>query len=241
MARSVKPTLLILPGTLCDARVWHDMFAGIEDQWPCWHVDYRHAECISTMADLALAAAPGKIIPIGISMGGMVALDIWRRASERVSGLVLFDMDPGGDTPERRARRDEQLLSATHGRFLEMITSRLLPVYFSSESRSAALAREIVISMALDQGIGAYAAQLTALATRKDSWMDLPGIDVPVLIACGEDDQICSPELHARMAAAIPFSTSFTIPEAGHLSPLEQPAIARHMLRSWLTDIDKAI
>ncbi len=195
------------------------------------------------MAEVALAAVDGPIIPIGLSMGGIVALDIWSKAPERVVAMALFDMDPGADTLERRAKRDAQVNQAMHGNFLDMIETQLLPAYFSAErsadkmprvSRDAL--RRTVVAMAIDHGAVAYAAQAEALANRPDFWSLLDSIDVPTLIACGADDRICLPATHIRMASRLPLgrATFRSIAAAGHLSPLEQPAATTSVLRSWL-------
>ena len=198
------------------------------------------------MAAEALAKVNGSIIPIGLSMGGIVALDIWRQAQDRVAALALFDTDPGADTSARRVKRDAQVESATHGKFLEMIETQLLPAYFSPAHSADALPhaanasmRDTVVAMALDQGAEAFAAQATALATRRDSWPLLESISVPTLVACGVDDRICLPETHMRMAAMLPLGTATfrSIATAGHLSPLEQPESTTRELQTWLNSL----
>ena len=81
------------------------------------------------MATNALAQITGLVIPIGLSMGGMVALEIWRQAAERVAAIALFDTDCGADTIARRMNRDTQILSAVHGEFHEMVKTQLVPAY----------------------------------------------------------------------------------------------------------------
>ena len=198
------------------------------------------------MAAVALAQVDGPIVPIGLSMGGIVALDIWRQAPERVTAMALFDTDPGADTLERRAKRDGQVSLAARGNFLDMIETQLLPTYFSAErpaDGSTQVSREslrrTVISMAIDHGAVAYAAQAEALATRPDSWPLLESIDVPTLIACGADDRICLPATHIRMASRLPLgkATFRSIAAAGHLSPLEQPEVTTSLLYSWLASL----
>ena len=235
---NLPATLLFLPGTLCDERMWEAQFLALSKDWPCTFVDYRFEESIFAMAMTALAQVSGPLIPIGLSMGGMVALEIWHQAPERVSALALFDTDPGADTPERCRNRDAQVLAATHGGFRSMVETQLAPAYTSPRNSAGttagAVLRQKVIEMALDQGVAAFAAQVTALATRQDNWPLLGGIGVPTLVACGADDQLCLPEWHRRMAAIIPASTFESIEAAGHLSCLEQPDATTRLLQSWL-------
>lgn len=241
--RSLLPTLLFLPGTLCDRRVWDESVQSLGRDWPRVFVDVRFETSISAMAAAALEAAEGLIIPIGHSMGGIVALDIWRQARERVAAMALFDTDSGADTPERRAKREAQVNAATQGGLREMIESQLLPAYFLPTRdtdvpvrASRAALHETVITMALEQGVDAFAAQAAALATRSDAWHLLDSINVPTLIACGAEDRICLPETHVQMAARLPMAmaTFRSIAAAGHLAPLEQPEATSRVLRSWL-------
>ncbi len=195
------------------------------------------------MAAAALDEAKGSIIPIGISMGGIVALELWHQAAGRIVAMALFDTDPGADTPERRVKRDAQVNTAKRGDFRAMIESQLAPTYFSQTRSidhtlraSDESLHKIVVEMALDQGADAFAAQANALATRTDAWPLLEGINVPTLIACGAEDRICPPQTHVRMAAQLPMgmATFRTIAGAGHLSPLEQPETTTRVLQTWL-------
>ena len=186
------------------------------------------------MAAKALAGVDGAVIPIGLSMGGIVALEIWRQAAGRVTALAIFDTDPGADTLERRSKRDAQIGSATEGDFRAMVESQLIPGYFSIMQPSGARLYDTVIAMALDQGAAAFAAQSRALTTRRDAWSLFKSINVPTLVACGADDRICPPETHQRMAALLRLPTFAVIPDAGHLAPLEQPEVTARILQQWL-------
>jgi pimeloyl-ACP methyl ester carboxylesterase len=242
LAAAQRPTLLLLPGTLCDDRVWNQQRRALSPDWPCAIVDYGAADSINAMAANALAEHAGSLIPVGLSMGGMVALEIWRQASNRVVAMALFDTDCGADTNERRQNRDAQILAAVHGDFRDMVETQLLPSYFSADSVSNAKThqalREAVIAMALSLGVATFAAQITALATREDSWPLLKDISIPTLVACGADDRICTPDSHRRMASAMRLTAFAQIDNAGHLPTIEQPAHTTNVLRSWLETLE---
>jgi pimeloyl-ACP methyl ester carboxylesterase len=234
------PTLLFLPGTLCDERLWQVQQQALSAGWPHTIVNYRFADSIPAMAAQALHENTGLLIPIGLSMGGMVALEVWHQAPERVAALALFDTDCGADTVERRKKRDAQILAAVHGDFRQMVETQLAPNYFSPTHSADVRATTVeslqhtITSMALDLGVAAFAAQITALATRTDYWPLLKTVSVPTLIACGADDQICKPESHRDMASQIKNATFVQIDNAGHLPPLEQPDATTLALRNWL-------
>ncbi len=233
-----------MPGTLCDERLWKAQQQALSTQWSCDVVDYQLADSISAMATKVLAQNTGLVIPIGLSMGGMVSLEIWRQAPERVAAMALFDTDCGADTLDRRKNRDAQILLAVHGEFHQMVKTQLVPAYFSIEDVNGdaanKAARKTAIAMALDLGVAAFAAQITALATRKDSWPLLDTISVPTLIACGANDRICSPESHRKMVSLIDHATFIEINDAGHMPPLEQADATTLALQKWLDGLKLA-
>jgi pimeloyl-ACP methyl ester carboxylesterase len=226
------PTLLFLPGTLCDSRVWQGVATQLAD-WPHVFVDYRAENRTTAMADKALASAAGTVIPIGLSMGGMVALEIWQRAPERVAALGLFDTNPDADTVERRQRRDAQLAHATEFGMASLAATQLIPSYRLTEHRH----EQTVISMAADQTIEDFAAQCDALTHRTNMWPRLNQITVPTLIACGENDQLCPPEVHAHMASEVNHPSYHVIADAGHIASLDAPTIIADLLAGWLGEL----
>ena len=234
-------TLLFLPGMLCDGRLWEAQHRALAISRPCVLADYRYDASIVAMAATALDQAPGQVIPIGLSMGGIVALEIWRQAPERVVAMALFDTNPGPDTSERCAMRETQSRAATAHGMRAMVASQLVPTYFSSAQTADTSLSECVIAMAIDQGLMGYAAQSAALATRQDAWPLLEHITVPTLVSCGTDDQICPLELHRRMVALLPNATLQAIANAGHIAPLEQPLATTCVLQTWLKSIEAIV
>lgn len=205
----------------------------LRHEWTCVVARYHSENRIARMAVAALKSVEGRIIPIGHSMGAMVALEIWRKARERVDALALFDTDPGPDTVGRAARRDIQVRMALSGKFSAMVESQLLPAYFSPSHEHNEKFREEVMAMAKEQGVSAFVAQAEALANRADAWPLLAGIDAFTLVACGEDDRICPPRIHQQMAKRLPASSYECIANAGHFAPLEQPRATAELLKNW--------
>ena len=228
---------MFLPGTLCDERLWAFQYAALSAEWPCVNVDYRNERSVADMAGVALGSRAGMLIPIGLSMGGMVALEMWCRAPQRVAALALFDTDAGADTADRAKSRQQLLLQVENGGAHALLTAareQLVPRYFARPALAFPQAFEIAVDMAVTQGAAAYAAQHHALATRQDYWAALPTIAVPTLIACGDDDPVCTSALHVEMSAAIPSASLHQIPAGGHLPPLAQPTLTRDVLATWL-------
>ena len=226
-------TLLFLPGTLCDERVWEPTRAALSSEWHGIHVDYRHKTSISAMARHALSVAEGDLIPIGHSMGAIVALEMWRRSPQRVRAMALFGINPGAEVIARQLRRESQVQAAFTGALEDLARRQLAPFYFAQPESSGVLT-DLVVDMAIKQGPGAFAAQSDALTSRRDYWPILGSIKTPTLLACGEHDLICPPKQHGQMCEMMQQVSFVQIPDAGHLAPLEQVGMVSTALQEWL-------
>ncbi len=227
-------TLLFLPGLLCDARLFRDQVAALAPERRCLVADLTHDDSIGAMAERALRLVPdgAPFALCGLSMGGYVAFEIWRRAPARVARLALLDTSARADTPEQLRRRRALLALSESGMF-RGVTPRLLPQLLHPDHVAGPLGAE-VMAMAERVGRPAFHRQQRAIMARVDSRPDLPRIAVPTLVAVGEQDALTPPELAEEMAAAIPGARLAHIPDAGHLPPMETPAAVTALLRSWL-------
>jgi pimeloyl-ACP methyl ester carboxylesterase len=173
-----------------------------------------------------------KAVVAGLSMGGYVGLALFRLAPERVRGLILIDTRETADSEEARKGRHEAAESVRR-EGTEGVIDAMLPKMLTAEA-PAELRREVRAMMGRASAEGIVIA-LRAMAGRPDSTPLLPEIRVPVLIAAGQDDPITPPSDAERMAAAIEASTLVIIPEAAHLSNLEQPAVFNGAVERWLS------
>jgi pimeloyl-ACP methyl ester carboxylesterase len=230
----MRPTLVFLPGTLCDARVWRPVADALCTDFPCAAPEYGDQDSIAAMAGAMLARCAGPLVPVGLSMGGIVALEMWRQAPQRIVGLGLWSTNPGADTAQRKEARALQLAAAATDGMHALGAQRLAPAYFAARGAALAHLAQTVAAMAHDAGIARFAAQSAALSTRSDSWPTLPSITVPVLVAYGTRDTVCPPPDQRRMAALLPRVSLHAVAGAGHLAPLEQAAGSAALLRAWL-------
>lgn len=237
-------SLLFLPGTLCDCRAWRPVADALridcKNTTPHYFVEYAAISSIGEMAERALTYASGTVIPIGLSMGGAVALEMWRQAPHRIASMVLCGTDASADTPARYAMRAEQFSIAMHEGLAAMLAT-VMDKYFvaDSEDKLSALQR-CAYGMAQQQGLPALIAQHRALTHRRDNWPWLSAMTAPTLILCGEVDTICPPEIHARMALCLPNSRYEIISKAAHLAPLQQPSQVAAYIAQWLAASDLA-
>lgn len=234
-----RPKILLLPGNMCGDRMWDAILPAL-DGWPVARPVLLE-NSIGAMADTCLVNHSGPLIPIGFSMGAIVALAIAQTAPERVAAIGLIDVNPGPDRPDRAAHRLRQQRDVLANGVEQTVIDELKPSYFAHENRSHAHLRSLVLEMARDLGPKVFLAQSEALRTRPDHRTVLSALDVPKLLAVGEQDTLCPPQLHRQLANGLSNCELHVVPGAGHMLPLEQPAKLATHLSNWLIRIEKEI
>ena len=217
---------------MCDERVWRDMPRALLAQ--AVHADLSLDDNIPAMAGRTLAATDGVLIPIGLSMGGIVALEMARQAPARISGMVLSDTNAGADIAERAAARPSQQERVRAGELETLIADELKPAYLAECNRNNQPLRALILQMAVDLGDEVFVRQSEALRTRADLRGVLDTFVGPVLLTCGAEDRLCPPEWHFEMAARCADGQVEVFHDAGHMLPLEQPEKFSTTVRSWL-------
>lgn len=101
--------LVLRPGMMCDARLFAPQIAALSHQRPILVVPLTGANTMTALAGQVLNCAPSAFALAGLSMGGIVAMEIMRQAPERVTRLALMDTNPRADTPESAANRAAQI------------------------------------------------------------------------------------------------------------------------------------
>ncbi|ASL49055.1 Putative non-heme bromoperoxidase BpoC (plasmid) [Burkholderia sp. AD24] len=237
MALAARAGFLLLPGTLCDARLFDPLRETLGRFGPTFDADYADAGSIEAMAESALRSAGpaerhGALIPVGVSMGGIVALEILGSAPARIGGLILFATNPAADTPAAQERRSAQLRSAD----AEGIDSlaRQLAALYASPAHDETAPSTTVRDMARSVGLDAFRRHADALTHRRDYRATLPSITVPTLVIGGAHDAICTPRSQSVLAAQIPMARYAELPHAGHLALLDASDDCRTVVADWL-------
>jgi len=176
----------------------------------------------------------------GLSMGGYVAQHIAARHPERVAALVLVDTKLEADTPDARAVRLD--LAAKVGRLGQRIVGeamipRLLAREFPAAAKAERMAiEELLLRTILAQPVATIQAALHALADRPDMTEAMRTVTAPTLLVVGADDQITPPACLEAAEAIMPRARLLIVPEAGHMAPLEQPAVFNAALVEFLRE-----
>jgi len=224
--------LLLLGGTACDARLFAPLLERLG--WPLTQVVVLEgAETTPALAAHLLAQAPARFALLGFSLGGIVALEMMAQAPERIAGLALLDTTARPDPAENAAQRRLAVDKARAAGMGDYIADAWAELVAPANADNAAL-RALISAMARDSGVELLAAQAEVAIHRADSRPRLDDIAVPTLILAGAEEAVCPLAAHQELADGIAGARYFTIPQAGHFAPLENPAsVARHV-RDWL-------
>jgi 3-oxoadipate enol-lactonase len=180
-----------------------------------------------------LGEVDGDFIAVGISMGGYLAFELWRQASQRIPALVLADTRATPDTPEGKNARDDAIRVLGEAGF-DPFWEDLAPKLFAPTADPAVVAR--VRAIAAEQEITALTSALLTLRDRVDSSPTLAMIDVPTLVIVGEEDVLTPPEAAAELEDGITRARLVRVPNVGHLTPLEAPEEFNEAVLGFLSE-----
>lgn len=223
---------MILPGLMCDSRMFSAQLSAFSD---ILVVDGFYAGChhISDMADYALARAPEKFALLGHSMGARIALEVIRKAPERVERIAFADtgIHPvrAGEAEKRHALRD---VGRQHG-MAALVNEWLPPMMAPAQQENAALVA-MLHDMAVDAGLATFEAQIDALLSRPAVEDLLPTINCPAFAIVGDEDIWSPVDQHQSIVDQIPGAQLRVVKGAGHMLPAEKPQEFNEILREWL-------
>lgn len=225
--------LVLLPGMMCDARLYWQQIVAFSGGMALQFAPVTTADTIEALAVDVLARAPDRFALAGLSMGGIVAMEVIRRAPERVTRIALMDTNPLAESPDVAARREPQMVRVRAGRLRQVMVEEMKPNYLAAGPEADAIL-DLVLDMAETLGPDVFVRQSRALRRRPDQQGTLRRIGVPALVLCGEHDRLCPVRRHELMAELIPTAVLVVIPGAGHLPVLEAPASVNRALEQWL-------
>jgi len=227
--------LVLLPGMMCDERLFAYQINELSKRREVHFAKITDHETISELASDVLNNAPPVFALAGLSMGGIVAMEIVSQAPERVERLALLDTNPLAELPDVLKRRGPQIDAIKNGQLKEIIRDEMKPNYLFDGVRKTEILK-LCMDMALDIGPDAFIRQSIALRDRVDQKNTLGSYKRPALVLCGRHDVLCPLERHELMHTLLENSKLEIIEDAGHLPTLEQPKITTIALASWLED-----
>lgn len=229
---------MLLPGFLCDETVWKNQLAVLRPHFECLAPDYGTLDSFTAMARHVIEQAPDRFAVAGHSMGGRIALEIFRQAPGRVTHIALLDTGyralPSGDAGREEERKRRALLAIARERGMRAMAANWIPPMLHPARRNDSALVEEITSMFERKTPDIFEAQMNALLARPDCLDILTGIRCPALVLTGSDDTWSHPRQHEEIAAAIPGSTLAVVPECGHMSTMECPGDITSALKKWI-------
>ena len=219
--------MVLLPGTLCDAALWAHQRAALADHADVQVGDLTRSTSVGSVADDVLRDAPETFSLAGFSLGVIIALEIMRRAPERVERLALLSANAGGSTPEHFAAWDVWEAQTRAGDLKQVLCT------LAGWSKDHSEVETLIKTMGERVGEAAFLRQLDTLRSRPDSRPDLARITCPTLLIAGRNDRVTPVAGHEEIGRALP-AAILTVLECGHYSPVEQPEAVSSALRGWL-------
>lgn len=225
--------LVLVPGMMCDARVWETQITVMSYSRVVMTAPVCRGDRIEEMASDLLSALPSKFAICGHGMGGVIALEIQRRAPERVLRLALIGTNALADTPPEAADREPRMIAAKAGRYDTLLETELIPRYVG-EGRDRDRALSIFSEMAASIGADLYARQERAMQRRRDQQSTLRKITQPTLVLAGGQDRVVPLKRQEFVSELIPYASFNVIERAGHLPMLEEPEATTEALYAWM-------
>ncbi|SEB20018.1 alpha/beta fold hydrolase [Variovorax sp. YR216] len=229
----MTPVLLLIPGMLNDAAVWHGVVEAMGPQ-----VQVRTAAPVQpSIAEMAQAAwalladvpAQQPVVLAGFSLGGYVAIEMLARPARPLRAALLLSTSARPETPEGAATR-EKSIAAMQRDFAKVVDGI---VQWSTVLPSPERVRELT-DMMLRVGADTAMRQLRAIAARGDHRAPLSRLDLPVTVLCGREDRTTPAALSEEIAALVPGARCEIVDGASHMLPVEQPQAVARALREWL-------
>ena len=225
--------LVLLPGLMCDARLFQPQIARLSRDRAVTVAPIGGGDRIEEIASGLLDQLPHRFALAGLSMGGVVALELVRRAPDRVTRLCLMATDAQADTPQIAANREELIVGALAGRLEEVMRKVIGTDTLAPGPRRLPILDDM-LQMASELGPDLFVRQMRALQRRPDQQGTLRRIKVPTLVLCGAHDTLTPVRKHSFMAELIPEAVLHVVNDAGHLPTLEAPEETTKALIDWL-------
>ena len=223
-----KPTLILIPGLLCDHAVWQFQTTALQE-----HVNiiipkisgFNQSESI---IESILEQSPAQFLLAGHSMGGWLALELMRKHSHRVTKLCILASSASLDTLQKTRLR-KQMIKLISSVSADDMAERLADLYsYKPETR------RLVVNM-FKRNMVDFIPQQYAMLQRICCEDVLPEIHVPTTVIVGEHDQeFFKPS--KNMVNAIPNSRFITLEHCGHMLMLEEPTQCTQAMLDWVVD-----
>lgn len=225
------PTVLLIPGLVSDDFVWSGVLAALRDILPTVVADVTSQTSIPQMASELLAQNAGRLILVGHSMGGRVAMEMARMAPGRIAGLALLNtgMHPKRDGEETKR---QAMIDLAHQQGMSALAAQWLPGMMNSQSVPDPDMMAALTEMVCRMTPEIHERQLRALLSRPDAAASLT-YRGPMLLITGRQDVWSPIAQHQDIARLCPQARLEIVENAGHFAPVEQSETVAKLAADW--------
>lgn len=224
-------TIVLLPGLGSSEELWT----------PCMQVlrrkgvrvvcaDYRDLDDVGAMAARAVSLVEGMILPVGLSMGGYVALEIVRQYPDRVSGLGLCCTTAKADSEQRKQERLAEIAAGAAAYASKRQLDSHFQYYLAPAHQNRVEIIDCMRRMDAEAGFETQARHAKACMNRLDSRAMLERITLPTLIFGGKNDPLFPVATHVELFQSMQEAYLVLAPHCGHVASLEQPEFLAEVL-----------
>ncbi|MBW2461991.1 MAG: alpha/beta fold hydrolase [Deltaproteobacteria bacterium] len=249
--RGQGPDLVLWHSLLCDSGMWRRQRVAFEEHYRVVAIDapghgrsgnvrspFTMDDCVDAAVQVLDAVGIESAAWVGLSWGGMVGMRLAARHPARVSALVLLDTSARPErTLKRLAYRPLQVIASRIGA-VRPLAKALTPIFFSPHTLRSEpdIVDSFVRTLTRMDPESIGQAVEAVIYTRGDFTPELSQIGAPTLVIVGIDDRATPPDEAEHIAARVPGAGLVRIPDAGHLSALEQPERVNAAILSFLAE-----
>lgn len=230
-----KPTLLLIPGLLCDETVWQPVIDRLAECLPILVADCSTQDSITQMAEDILDGVDGELLVVGHSMGGRVALEMVRLAPKRIKKLALADTGVHPKRTGEEAKRQD-VIDLAYAKGMSALAAKWLPPMVHPDRHLDADLMGTLTQMVERMSPELHERQITALLNRPDAVSGLGDIACETLLIVGRQDVWSPVDQHEAMLPHLRNARLAVVEDAGHFAPTEQPEAFATLLEQWLKD-----
>lgn len=231
---SRPPPLILIPGAMSTAVVWHYQIASFASSRKVMVPDQHYGlETIQAMAHDIAPRLPPLFDLVGWSMGGYVLFELFPLVRERVRKVVLICTTARAESPEARQGR-EDLLRAVEADGIRAVYERQIDASLLDPSLLDPNFREQVLCATEALGERTLRSQIHAMTTRRDLRESLRQMTVDTLIIGARHDAVVPPDRSLEMASLLPRATLQMVELAGHSAPWERSQEVNGLIQRFL-------